>query len=393
MKICMVGFGIGKTHGAFVGGHVNNVINLSKSLASEGLQIHIVSTPPIHSNNKESTVIEIQDDVKLHTVNTSYNTASTAISQKGRLNLTSGFESYLKIISTIKNLHKAEKFDIIHGHSGLPLVALIPQYLKIFNNLKSIHTLYCPIERRIYKITSKLCISKLDSIIALSNNVKYSLEGIINEDKIKVIPPLIDLSRFNLTKYFKKQSETPLILYLGNLSKTKGVNILLESLNLIKNDFPSIKLLIGLDMPLSEFKSRNLDIKEKIKRLNLTDNVVPLGIIENLPEVMGMSDIFIAPFLNTQEPADYPLSILEAMACGLPVISTKVGGIPEIVLEGENGILVEPNNPNKLAECIKYLILNKDKRKSMGKKGSKLAIDLNKNIVKDTISTYKEISG
>ena len=393
MKICMVGFGIGKTHGAFVGGHVNNAVNLSKALAENGFQVHIVSTPPIHADLRNSeTAFKIQNGVTIHTVNVAYNNASNKISEKGRLGLSCGFKSYFQIVSTIKKLHKNESFGVIHGHSGFPWVALIPEYLKVFKGIPSVHTIGCPIKDGWgHRMISKLCLSKLDLTIALSDNVRNSLKNIIPEHRIKVIPPLIDLSRFNHN--FKEKSDSPHLLYVGNLSKTKGLHILLEALKIVKKDFPNIKLSLGLDMPLNEFESRDLEIKEKLIALDLTESVIPLGIIKNLPEVMASSDIFVAPFTSTYGPMDYPLSILEAMASGLPVVATNVGGIPEIVKQGKNGLLVEPNNPFELAECLNYLLRNEEERMKMGRKGAEFVKDLNKNVVNRIESLYKEIAG
>ena len=392
MNICMVGLGIGKTHGAFVGGHVNNVINLSKVLAENGFQVHIVTTPPIHSDMKKSkTSFEIQKGVTIHTVNVAYNNASNKISEKGRLGLSCGFKSFIQVVSTIKKLHKNENFDVIHGHSGFPWVALIPEYLGIRERVPSVHTIGCPIKDGFgHRMISKLCLSKLDLTIAISDNVRNSLKNIIPEHRIKVIPPLIDLSRFS-NQNFKERSDSPHLLYVGNLSKTKGLHILLEALKIAKKDFPNIKLSLGLDMPLDEFKSRNLEIKEKLLALDLTENVIPLGIIKNLPEVMARSDMFIAPFINTYGPIDYPLSILEAMASGLPVVATNVGGIPEIVKHGENGLLVEPNNPLELANAINYLIGNKEEANKMGNNGAVFTHSLNEIAISNYLGLYQQI--
>jgi len=393
MKICMVGLGIGKTHGAFVGGHVNNAVNLSRALAENGFQVHIVTTPPIHSNRgKSEASYELQKGVTIHPVNVSYTNASNKISEKGRLSLSCGVKSYFQIVSAVKQLHKTENFDVIHGHSGFPWVALIPEYLRIREKVPSVHTLCCPIKDCwVHRMISKLCLSKLDLTIALSNNVRNSLRNIIPEDKIKVIPPLIDLSRFG--QNFKEKSDSPHLLYLGNLSKTKGLHILLDALEIVKKDIPKIKLLLGLDMPLNEFESKNLEIKRKFEALDLVGNVIPLGIIKNLPEVMAGSDIFVAPFINTYGPADYPLSILEAMASELPVVATDVGGIPDIVKHGENGLLVEPNNPLDLANSIIYLLNNPNVIEVMGKKGVRAIQNLTAGIVNSYIKIYQNLRG
>jgi len=392
IKICMVGFGIGKTHGAFVGGHVNNVINLSRALAERGFQIHIVTTPPIHSDRgKSEDSYELQKNVSIHTVGTIYKSASNKISKRGRLGLSYGFKSCFQIVSAIKKLHKKEGFDIIHGHSGYPWVALIPEYLRICENIPSVHTLYCPIKNgRVHRILSKLFLLKLDLIVALSSNVKQSLRDIIPEDRIKVVSPLVDISRFMVKRNFKEKLDSHYLLYLGNLSKTKGLHILLKALRIVKRDFPNIKLLLGLDIPSDELGSM-YEIKRELEALDLTENVIPLGIIKDLPEVMARCDIFVAPFTSTYGPADYPLSILEAMACGLPVVATNVGGIPEIVKHGENGLLVEPNNAIDLANAIIFLLNHRGAIKVMREKGVNYVQTLVARAVHSYVKIYQNL--
>ena len=393
MNICMVGYGIGKTHGVYVGGHVNNVINLSRALAERGHQIHIVTTPPIHSDRERSeNSYELQKNVIIHEVNIPFKSTSDKISKRGRLDLCYGLKSFFPLVSTIKRLHKKECFDIIHGHSGYPFVALVPEYLGKSENISSVHTLYCPIKDGwVHRILSKPFLFKLDFIVALSNNVKRSLQGIFPENRMKVIPPLIDLSRFtvNHNHNFKEKRDLHYLLYLGNLSKTKGLHILLKALRFVKRDFPNIKLLLGLDMPASDIPAD--EIKRELKALDLTENVLLLGIIKDLQEVMAKCDIFVSPFMNTYGPADCPLSILEAMACGLPVIATNIGGIPEVVKHGQNGFLVEPNNPLELAQSICYLLRNKKERRRMGKNGTNFVLDLSRNIVQNYELVYEAI--
>lgn len=395
-KICMTGLGIDKTNGVFVGGHVNSAVNLSKALAEKGFEVHIVTTPAYFkrvSSNKFIDTYELQEGVHIHRVNIPYNNALEDVSKKGKISIRYGVKVYYKIISAIRTLNKLEKFDIIHGHSGFPIVALIPEYFKILHNIPSVHTLYCPIENKLpQKIISKISFYRLDALIAISSNVKNSLKGVVPEGKVKIIPPLIDFKRFSsIKREYSKDSGNFTLLYVGNLSKSKGLHVLLEALAMVKSRYPDIKLLLGLDMPVQTFNSIRTEIHEKIEQLRLTDNIVPLGIIENLPAVMAESDIFVAPFTDTYGPADYPLVLLEAMASGLPVIATSVGGIPEIIKNGKNGLLIKPKDPKALAEAILYLF-NEEERKTLGRNGRRLIEKISNKIVDKYIDLYYSIT-
>jgi glycosyltransferase involved in cell wall biosynthesis len=241
---------------------------------------------------------------------------------------------------------------------------------------------------------ARLFLSKLDYVVALTNNVKRSLQGIIRENRIKVIPPLIDLSRFTPKGRLSNEDVREKLgqynlLYLGNLSKAKGLHILLEALRIVKRDFPSVKLLLGLDVAPSEFQKK---LGKVIKALGLSENVIPLGIIRDLPNVMANCDIFVVPFTSTYGPADCPLSILEAMACGLPVVATKIGGIPEIVRHKETGLLVEAGNSLELAKAITYLLNHQDLAKAMGMKGASYVQSLTKEVIKGYIEIYQNVT-
>jgi glycosyltransferase involved in cell wall biosynthesis len=389
MKICIVGYGIGTRNGVFVGGHVNNVINLSKALAQRGFEVHVITTPPCPTWR---TSYELQKNVIVHIIGTSPKDF-LKISEKGRLDASYALTSSFKMISAIRQIHEKEKFNVVHGHSGYLFTALVPTYLKMQKKVPAIHTLYCPIRSR-SRIMARLFLSKLDYVVALTNNVKRSLQGIIRENRIKVIPPLIDLSRFTPKGRLSNEDVREKLgqynlLYLGNLSKAKGLHILLEALRIVKRDFPSVKLLLGLDVAPSEFQKK---LGKVIKALGLSENVIPLGIIRDLPNVMANCDIFVVPFTSTYGPADCPLSILEAMACGLPVVATKIGGIPEIVRHKETGLLVEAGNSLELAKAITYLLNHQDLAKAMGMKGASYVQSLTKEVIKGYIEIYQNVT-
>ncbi|MCK4348866.1 MAG: glycosyltransferase family 4 protein, partial [Thermoplasmatales archaeon] len=377
--------------GAFVGGHVNNVVNLSKKLAEDGYQVHIVTTPPIHhdSSFRNSEMSEINSNVFFHQVNVRGDFINATLNY--------GIRSITKILLEIRKLHRIEKFDVIHGHSGFSLISLIPKIGGIFSGVPSIHTLYSPLDEKVVsRKISKYCLRGLDLITVLSENTKKSLQNIVPENKIKVIPPLIDTSRYNpqITDSSAREEsdeKNHTLLFIGNLTKSKGIEILIKALKIVKVDFPDIKLLMGIDIPLKEFLNKDFTIKRQIKELGLDQNVIPLGIIKDLPEVIARSDIFVAPFTSTYGPADYPLSVLEAMASGLPVVASNVGGIPEIAKHGENGLLVEPNDPSELANAINCLIGNKEEAKKMGNNGAAFTHSLNEIAISNYLNLYQQI--
>jgi len=112
-------------------------------------------------------------------------------------------------------------------------------------------------------------------------------------------------------------------------------------------------------------------LEELAHQLGIGDRVRFLGTRSDVPVLLRGFDIFVLP----SRFEGLPLTILEAMASGLPVVSTKVGGIPELVEDGKNGLLVEPQRPAELAAAIRRLVEDVDLRHRMGRAGRKLAVE------------------
>jgi glycosyltransferase involved in cell wall biosynthesis len=145
----------------------------------------------------------------------------------------------------------------------------------------------------------------------------------------------------------------------GRLTPVKGIEFLLEAVSLLSRDGSAIKLDIvgeGAELP------RLTRLSEE---LGLSENVRFCGWMEDFTALADRWDVFVQPSLSE----GFGLSILEAMAAGLPVVATMVGGIPEIVIDGATGILVPPANAEALAESISALAGDPARRATMGDNG------------------------
>jgi glycosyltransferase involved in cell wall biosynthesis len=143
---------------------------------------------------------------------------------------------------------------------------------------------------------------------------------------------------------------------VGRISKEKGQIYLLKAAKIVLKKFSNIKFVFIGD---GELKSELITYAT----LNsLTDNAIFTGYYENLHEIFNAIDIFVIPSLTES----LPLALLEAMAAGKPIISTNVGGIPEIIKNYKTGILVKPKDCNDTANAIIYMIKNKKQMNFMG---------------------------
>ncbi len=162
----------------------------------------------------------------------------------------------------------------------------------------------------------------------------------------------------NLSKKYGEIFQIDFIIgTIANLYPTKGLEYLIEAARILKSiihDSKFIILIIGDGQERSNLESR-------IKNYGLEDRIILLGQIPEAFKYSKAFDIFVLPSIKE----GFPWVILEAMAAKLPVIATRVGGIPEIIEGGKNGILVESKNPQQLAETIKYLIENERIRQEL----------------------------
>jgi glycosyltransferase involved in cell wall biosynthesis len=189
-------------------------------------------------------------------------------------------------------------------------------------------------------------INHSDSIVCLSNSWKEFIEFNFSPRKTLIIPNIIEEPKQELIK-LKQERSVKIFLFLGYIIKNKGIWLLLEVLKEHKYEINrnAVFHIAG--------NGETERLKKLIREYELNDVVKYIGWIsgDNKHLQLSNSDIYILPSYNE----GLPISILEAMSYALPVLSTSVGGIPEIVLK-ENGILFNPGNKDELWEAIKFFI-------------------------------------
>lgn len=151
----------------------------------------------------------------------------------------------------------------------------------------------------------------------------------------------------------------PLIGAVGRLTPAKGFDILLQSFSEVHRQIPDARLLLVGDGTL---RSR---LEKLTRQLNLAENVIFTGARNDVPHILKTLDIFILSSLWE----GLPNTILEAMAAGVPVIATTVGGVPEVITHQENGWLIPPNNTAALTNAIIYLLRHPAERYRLSTNG------------------------
>jgi glycosyltransferase involved in cell wall biosynthesis len=214
-----------------------------------------------------------------------------------------------------------------------------------------------------------------DALIAVSKYTVGELTELygIEEKKIHVIYNGVDVNRFKprpnrvgLRRKFGLEEDKKIVLFVGRLYHRKGLEILLRSIPPIIQDFGDIKFAISG----TGFKKKEQSLRDLAKQLDIEDYVTFLGYVPDLklPDLYSASDIFVLPAIYE----NFPFAILEAQATGLPVISTKVGGIPEFLEDNENGFLIDPGDSAQLTQRLLTLLQDPKRAEEMGKRGRSL---------------------
>jgi glycosyltransferase involved in cell wall biosynthesis len=245
------------------------------------------------------------------------------------------------------------------------------------------------------RIFEEKMLEQADKIIAVSHFTKRELLEYykVPASKIRVIHNGVDTRKFQpaMDKIKIKQelgfnSDDLAILSVGRLYARKGLFTLIESMPAVVKQFKNAKFIVS-GKGQSDEMNKLIAYAEKV---GVKDNLVFTGYYpdKKLPKLYQAADVFA--FSTFYE--HHPFAVLEALSTGLPVVTTRVGGIPETIENGKNGFLVQPFNPAQFADKILYLLDHPAKAQEMGVLARKTILERFdwRIVVKDAIKVYDE---
>jgi len=228
-----------------------------------------------------------------------------------------------------------------------------------------------------------LIIKKADIITAISNYLADYARKVNPRAKIVVIPNGVDIQNFsrgfsdlaisNLKKKLGIEPDNKIVISASRLVSKNGLDILIKAIAILnQNKDNEFKLIIAGNHPFFD-KSRRKKLEKMAEELGIGNSIIFAGIIDRyeLPLYFKISNIFARPSRSE----GLGNAFLEAMATGLPVIGTPVGGIPDFLKDGQTGLFCKVNNPADLAEKIKMLMVNKELRMKIVDNGRKLVTE------------------
>jgi len=271
--------------------------------------------------------------------------------------------NYLVGIGKVKRIVKGIKPDILHAHylTSYGLLGVLSGYHPLIVSIWGTDVLVSPKRNYLYRSITEYALSKADYLVATSNALQDAAMGYTPlGKKVSVVPLGVDLSLFDPRPRSEKEDG----VVIGAMKELKpgcGMEHLIQAVALIRTEFPKAELVIAGDGKCYKALKREAD------RLGLKDTVCFMGRLQHreVPEFLAGLDAFVMPAMSE----GFGVGILEASAMGVSVVASRVGGTPEVVLDGATGYLVPPGDPKALAEKIAHLIRNRQLRSRMGQAG------------------------
>lgn len=270
----------------------------------------------------------------------------------------------LKAILRLRKLMGRHGFQIVHTHSSLDSwnAGLAARLVK--PRPRVVRTRHLG-----GRVKNKLVYTLLaDRVVTLSEGMRRYLaesKG-VSAGKIVVIPTGIDPGLFapdgaggELRPAAGAAPHGPVIGTVSVLRGKKGHRVLLQAAALLRRRFPDLRVLIVGDGPGRD------DLRRETEVLGLDGTVSFLGFRRDVPRLLETFDLFVFPSLEEA----LGTAVLEAMAAGKAVVASRVGGIPEVVADGETGLLVPPGDSDALAGAVTRLLENSEVRRRMGERG------------------------
>lgn len=250
-----------------------------------------------------------------------------------------------------------QRIDIVHTHNTKPLLYAAPaaRLARVKGVVHTRHGQRFGASRR-QNIAFQIASRCADCMVCVSeDSARLCRQGGVGARSVRTILNGIDSSRFS----FKGPAPDGPAVYVGRLSPEKDVATLLGATAIVVAQCPSFRLQIA------GAGSCSAELTALTESLGLGGNVQFLGEVRDVPALLHRAAIFVLPSLTE----GVPLTVLEAMACGLPVVATRVGGTPEAVVEGSTGLLVAPREREQLAAALLQIHTNPEMARQMGLAG------------------------
>lgn len=351
---------------------------LGRDLAERGHNVHFISSV------LPTRLTELNDRIHFHEVEM----MSYALFEHQPYDLA--------LATKMATVARAEKLDLLHVHYAIPhsISAILAResikqkrYVPVITTLHGTDITLVGADRSYLPIT-RYGLQQSDGVTAVSKFLKQATIETFDFDEIEVIP------NFICEKHYKRLDDSPLkaelapngerlLVHVSNFRHVKRPVDCVEILAKVRAEGQNARLVMVGDGPeLSAVRYRG-------EQLGMNGNVIYVGKQANIADYMGVSDVFLLP----SELESFGLAALEAQACELPVIATRIGGIPEVVTDGETGYLSDVADVEKMSRDTLTLLKDDDLRRAFGEKGREMAVQRysTSKIIPQYIAFYEKV--
>jgi N-acetyl-alpha-D-glucosaminyl L-malate synthase BshA len=326
---------------------------LGKSLAGSGHAVHFIT------HGLPARLDSFTENLFFHKV------------APGEYPLFQQFTPYsLSLAVKIREVAMLHDLDIVHSHYAIPYATsafLAKEMLKTCGReLKSITTLHgtditlVGLMPSFHEIT-RFSISVSDAITAVSSFLRrQTLEAFKIDRPIDVIHNFVDCNEFRpvrdeAVRRRYAPDDKKVLIHVSNFRKVKNIPTVVDVFSKVRERIPCRLLLVG-DGPELE------PVEKMVAERCLSEDVIFLGDQEFIADILPVGDVFLLP----SEHESFGLAALEAMSCGVPVVTSNIGGLREVVVDGETGFLCDPHDDKGMSEVVLRLLRDEPWRKNMG---------------------------
>ena len=281
----------------------------------------------------------------------------------------------LALATKMAEIAEGQHLDLLHCHYAIPHSVsaflaksmLLPKRLPVVTTLHGTDITLVGADRSYLPIT-RFSINQSDGVTAVSRFLKEQTINVIGaKQDIEVIYNFVNCDIYKpsnnreLKKFFAPNKER-ILIHVSNFRAVKRPAAVVDIFVRVQKEIPAVLLMVG-DGPErsnAEWAARNSGVEQKVHFLGKQDNI---------EELIGISDLLLLPSENES----FGLAALEAMACEVPVVASRVGGLPEVLTDGVEGFLVETQDTSKMAECSLKILADLSYRKEMGERARKKA--------------------
>ncbi|WP_081603246.1 MULTISPECIES: glycosyltransferase family 4 protein [unclassified Haloferax] len=250
--------------------------------------------------------------------------------------------------------------DIVHAHNRFFYTSILASLHSLFSDYRFVTTLHLgdigmisgiggAAAKAFEQTISRFVISRSDCVISVSAAAE-SIAQSLGAKQTAVVRNSVDVKDFSPTPQSEKS-----LLYIGRLVRNNGIQDLLTALPGVLDTHPDAAFHIVGSGPLEE------DTQKFIESNGISDSVTVHGYVEDISEMYDRASVFCRPSYSE----GLPLTMLEAMASGVPPVVTAIAGVPEVVTDRETGILLEPGNPDKVEQAISELFEDSELRNQL----------------------------